>query len=157
MCIRDSYPIDQNLLPHCDVFEEDGYTKEENKLINETRKILNDNSIQITSTAVRVPIKVCHGESINVEFENEFELDQIFDILKNSPGLIIEDNPKKNKYPMPINCADKDEVYVGRIRRDFSIKNGINMWIVADNLRKGAATNTIQIAEKMIEMGLIEC
>ena len=126
-------------------------------MINETRKILNDNSIQITSTAVRVPIEVCHGESINVEFENEFELDQIFDILKNSPGLIVEDNPKKNKYPMPINCADKDEVYVGRIRRDFSIKNGINMWIVADNLRKGAATNTIQIAEKMIELGLIEC
>ena len=151
------YPIDQNLLPHCDVFEEDGYTKEENKLINETQKILNDNTIQITSTAVRVPIEVCHGESINVEFENEFELDQIFDILKNSPGLIVEDNPKKNKYPMPINCADKDEVYVGRIRRDFSIKNGINMWVVADNLRKGAATNTIQIAEKMIEMGLIEC
>ena len=149
------YSIDQNLLPHCDVFEEDGYTKEENKLINETRKILNDNSIQITSTAVRVPIEICHGESVNIEFENEFEIDSIFEILKKAPGLIVEDNPEKNKYPMPINSANKDEVFVGRIRRDFSIASGLNLWIVADNLRKGAATNTIQIAEKLIEMELI--
>ena len=149
------YSIDQNLLPHCDVFEEDGYTKEENKLINETRKILNDNSIKITSTAVRVPIEICHGESVNIEFENEFEIDSIFEILKNAPGLIVEDDPKKNKYPMPINSANKDEVFVGRIRRDFSIASGLNLWIVADNLRKGAALNTIQIAEKLIEMELV--
>ena len=149
------YSIDQNLLPHCDVFEEDGYTKEENKLINETRKILNDNSIKITSTAVRVPIEICHGESVNIEFENEFEIDSIFEILKNAPGLIVEDDPEKNKYPMPINSANKDEVFVGRIRRDFSIASGLNLWIVADNLRKGAATNTIQIAEKLIEMELV--
>ena len=149
------YKIDQNLLPHCDVFEEGGYTKEENKLINETRKILNDDSIQITSTAVRVPIEICHGESVNIEFENQFELDQVFEILKKSPGLIVEDDPANNKYPMPINSANKDEVFVGRIRRDFSIESGLNIWVVADNLRKGAATNTIQIAEKLIEMKII--
>ena len=150
------YSIDQNLLPHCDVFEEGGYTKEENKLINETRKILNDNSIQITSTAVRVPIEICHGESVNIEFEDEFKLEEIFSILKSSPGLIVEDEPGKNLYPMPINAANKDEVFVGRIRRDFSINSGLNLWIIADNLRKGAATNTIQIAEKLIEMGIVK-
>ena len=149
------YSIDQNLLPHCDVFEEGGYTKEENKLINETRKILNDNSIQITSTAVRVPIELCHGESVNIEFENKFEIDTVFKILENTPGVIVEDDPEQNKYPMPINSANKDEVFVGRIRRDFSIKSGLNLWIVADNLRKGAATNTIQIAEKLIEMKIV--
>ena len=149
------YSIDQNLLPHCDVFEEDGYTKEENKLINETRKILNDNSIKITSTAVRVPIEICHGESVNIEFENEFEIDSIFEILKNAPGLIVEDDPEKNKYPMPINSANKDEVFVGRIRRDFSIASGLNLWIVADNLRKGAATNALQIAEYIVAHQLI--
>ncbi len=148
------YSIDQNLLPHCDVFEEGGYTKEENKLINETKKILNDNSIQITSTAVRVPIEICHGESVNIEFEKEYKLEEVNSILKSSTGLIVEDEPKNNLYPMPINAANKDEVYVGRIRRDFSIKSGLNLWIVADNLRKGAATNTIQIAEKLIEMGI---
>lgn len=149
------YSIDQNLLPHCDVFEKDGYTKEENKLINETQKILNDKSIQITSTAVRVPIEICHGESVNIEFEKEFEIEHIFEILGEAPGLIVEDDPDNNKYPMPINSANKDEVFVGRIRRDFSIKSGLNLWIVADNLRKGAATNTIQIAEKLIEMKII--
>ena len=149
------YSIDQNLLPHCDVFEEGGYTKEENKLINETRKILNDNSIQITSTAVRVPIELCHGESVNIEFENDFKLEEVFSILRSSPGLIVEDDPDKNIYPMPINASNKDEVFVGRIRRDFSIESGLNLWIVADNLRKGAATNTIQIAEKLIEMNLV--
>lgn len=149
------YSIDQNLLPHCDVFEEGGYTKEENKLINETRKILSDDSIQITSTAVRVPIEICHGESVNIEFENQFKLEQVFEILKNSPGLIVEDDPANNVYPMPINSANKDEVFVGRIRRDFSIESGLNIWVVADNLRKGAATNTIQIAEKLIEMKII--
>ena len=149
------YSIDQNLLPHCDVFEKDGYTKEENKLINETRKILNDYSIQITSTAVRVPIETCHGESVNIEFEKEFEINHVFKILRDAPGLIVEDDPDNNKYPMPINSANKDEVFVGRIRRDFSIKSGLNLWIVADNLRKGAATNTIQIAEKLIELKII--
>jgi len=149
------YSIDQNLLPHCDVFEEGGYTKEENKLINETRKILNDNSIQITSTAVRVPIEICHGESVNIEFEDDFKLEEVLSILRSSPGLIVEDDPDKNIYPMPINASNKDEVFVGRIRRDFSIKSGLNLWIVADNLRKGAATNTIQIAEKLIEMNLV--
>ena len=150
------YSIDQNLLPHCDVFEEGGYTKEENKLINETKKILNDNSIQITSTAVRVPIEICHGESVNIEFEDDFKLDEVFSVLKNSPGLIVQDEPEKNLYPMPINASNKDEVFVGRIRRDFSIKSGLNLWIIADNLRKGAATNTIQIAEKLIEMGIVK-
>ena len=140
------YSIDQNLLPHCDVFEEGGYTKEENKLINETRKILNDNSIQITSTAVRVPIELCHGESVNIEFVDEFNLEEVLSVLRSSPGLIVEDEPEKNIYPMPINASNKDEVFVGRIRRDFSIKSGLNLWIVSDNLRKGAATNTIQIA-----------
>ena len=149
------YIIDQNLLPHCDVFEEGGYTKEENKLINETRKILSDDSIQITSTAVRVPIEICHGESVNIEFENQFDLDQVFEILKNSPGVIVQDDPANNLYPMPINSIDKDEVFVGRIRRDYSIESGLNIWVVADNLRKGAATNTIQIAEKLIEMKII--
>ena len=149
------YSIDQNLLPHCDVFEKDGYTKEENKLINETRKILNDNSIQITSTAVRVPIEKCHGESVNIEFEKDFKIEDIFEILSDSPGLVVEDDPNNNKYPMPINSVNKDEVFVGRIRRDFSIKSGINLWIVADNLRKGAATNTIQIAEKLIELKIV--
>ena len=149
------YIIDQNLLPHCDVFEEGGYTKEENKLINETRKILSDDSIQITSTAVRVPIEICHGESVNIEFENQFDLDQVFEILKNSPGVIVQDDPANNLYPMPINSVDKDEVFVGRIRRDYSIESGLNIWVVADNLRKGAATNTIQIAEKLIEMKII--
>ena len=150
------YSIDQNLLPHCDVFEEGGYTKEENKLINETRKILNDNSIQITSTAVRVPIEICHGESVNIEFVDEFNLEEVLSVLRSSPGLIVEDEPEKNIYPMPINASNKDEVFVGRIRRDFSIKSGLNLWIVSDNLRKGAATNTIQIAEKLIEMGIVK-
>ena len=151
------YPhsIDQNLLPHCDIFEEGGYTKEENKLIHETRKILNDDSIKITSTAVRVPIELCHGESVNIEFENKFEIDTIFKILENTQGLIVEDDPEQNKYPMPINSSNKDEVFVGRIRRDFSTNSGLNLWIVADNLRKGAATNTIQIAEKLIEMKIV--
>ena len=149
------YSIDQNLLPHCDVFEKDGYTKEENKLINETQKILGDNSILITSTAVRVPIQICHGESVNIEFEKEFNIDHIFEILGDAPGLIVEDDPDSNKYPMPVNSVNKDDVFVGRIRRDLSIKSGLNLWIVADNLRKGAATNTIQIAEKLIEMKII--
>ena len=149
------YQIYQNLLPHCDVFEEDGYTKEEIKLMKETRKILDDDSIKITSTAVRVPIEKCHGESINLEFYNEFELEDILETLRSSPGLKVMDDVNNNLYPMPIEAANNDEVYVGRIRRDHSVENGLNLWIVSDNLRKGAATNTIQIAETLIEKGLL--
>ena len=149
------YQIYQNLLPHCDVFEEDGYTKEEIKLMKETRKILDDDSIKITSTAVRVPIEKCHGESINLEFYNEFDLEDIFETLRSSPGLKVMDDVNNNLYPMPIEAANNDEVYVGRIRRDHSVENGLNLWIVSDNLRKGAATNTIQIAETLIEKGLL--
>jgi len=149
------YQIYQNLLPHCDVFEEDGYTKEEIKLMKETRKILDDDSIKITSTAVRVPIEKCHGESINLEFYNEFELEDIIETLGGSPGLKVMDDINNNLYPMPIEAANNDEVYVGRIRRDHSVENGLNLWIVSDNLRKGAATNTIQIAETLIEKGLL--
>ena len=149
------YQIYQNLLPHCDVFEEGGYTKEEIKLINETRKILNDDSIKITSTAVRVPIEKCHGESINLEFHNEFQLADVLETLNSSPGLKVVDDINNNLYPMPIDAANNDEVYVGRIRRDNSVENGLNLWIVSDNLRKGAATNTIQIAEALIKKGLV--
>ena len=151
------YPhkIYQNLLPHCDIFEEAGYTKEEIKLINETRKILNDNSIKITSTAVRVPIEICHGESINLEFHNEFEIEDVVEVLKSSPGLKVIDDVNNDLYPMPISAANKDDVYVGRIRRDNSVENGLNLWVVADNLRKGAATNTIQIAETLLEKNLL--
>ena len=151
------YPhkIYQNLIPHCDVFEEAGYTKEEIKLINETRKILNDNSIQITSTAVRVPIEICHGESINLEFHNKFKIEDVVEVLNNSPGLKVIDDVNNNLYPMPISAANKDDVYVGRIRRDNSVENGLNLWVVADNLRKGAATNTIQIAETLLEKNLL--
>ena len=149
------YQIYQNLLPHCDVFEEDGYTKEEIKLMKETRKILDDDSIKITSTAVRVPIEKCHGESINLEFYNEFDLEDILETLRSSPGLQVMDDVNNNLYPMPIEAANNDEVYVGRIRRDHSVENGLNLWIVSDNLRKGAATNTIQIAETLIEKGLL--
>ncbi len=149
------YQIYQNLLPHCDVFEEGGYTKEEIKLMNETRKILNDSSIKITSTAVRVPIEKCHGESINLEFHNKYELEDVLETLNSSPGVKVIDDVKNNLYPMPIDAANNDEVYVGRIRRDNSTENGLNLWIVSDNLRKGAATNTIQIAETLIEKNLL--
>ena len=151
------YPhtIYQNLLAQCDVFEDGGYTKEEIKLIQETRKILNDEAIKITSTAVRVPIEKCHGESINLEFHNEFKIEDVVEILRSSPGLKVIDDINSNLYPMPIDAANHDEVYVGRIRRDESVENGLNLWIVADNLRKGAATNTIQIAETLIEKGLL--
>ena len=149
------YQIYQNLLPHCDVFEEDGYTKEEIKLMKETRKILDDDSIKITSTAVRVPIEKCHGESINLEFYNEFDLEDVIETLGGSPGLKVMDDINNNLYPMPIEAANNDEVYVGRIRRDHSVENGLNLWIVSDNLRKGAATNTIQIAETLIKKGLL--
>ena len=146
------YPISNNCLPHIDVFEENGYTKEEIKMINETRKILGKPDLKITATTVRVPVLNSHSESINVEFENDFDLDELKNLLKNSPGIILQDDPKNNIYPLAQNANDTDEVYVGRIRRDYSIPFGINMWVVADNIRKGAASNAIQIVEKLIEM-----
>lgn len=142
-------PIDQNILPHIDSFTEDGYTKEELKMVNETHKIL-DPAIAVTATTVRVPVQGGHSESINLEFEKPFTLEQVREILSNTPGVVLQDDPKNNVYPMPINAWGKDEVFVGRLRRDFSIENGLNLWCVADNLRKGAATNAVQIAELLI-------
>ncbi len=141
------YKIDMNCLPHCDNFTENGYTKEEMKLVNETRKILNDNNIMISATAVRVPVIGGHSESVNIEFEQDFNIAEIKKILNNTKGVILEDDISNNIYPMPINAHNKDEVFVGRIRKDLSNKKAINLWIVADNIRKGAATNTVQIAE----------
>lgn len=140
------YPIDQNCLPHCDVFEDNGYTKEEMKLTKETKKIL-DPSISVTATAVRVPVVGGHSEAVNIEFENEPSLSEIRQILHETSGITLQDNPDTNTYPMPRFASGKDDVFVGRIRQDFSQTNTINLWIVADNLRKGAATNAVQIAE----------
>ena len=151
------YPhrIDKNCLPHCDVFEENGYTKEEMKLVNEPRKILSNPNINITATAVRVPVVGGHSESVNIEFQSDFEINDIKELLDSTPGIMVVDDPLNNKYPMPIDAYDKDEVFVGRIRRDESQNNALNMWIVADNLRKGAATNAVQIAEYLVENKLI--
>jgi len=149
------WPIDKNCLPHCDVFVDNGYTKEEMKLVNETRKILDDEEIRVTATAVRVPVTGGHSESVNVEFVREFELDRVRALLSETPGVILYDNPSELKYPMPIIAHDRDEVFVGRVRRDFSQEKTLNMWVVADNIRKGAATNTVQIAEYMISAGLL--
>lgn len=152
-----AYPhqIHKNALPHCDIFLENNYTREEMKLVHETHKILADNTIAITATAVRIPVVGGHSESVNVQFENPFEINQIQKILSQTSGLEILDDPKNNKYPMPIKAEGKDMVYVGRLRRDHSISNGVNLWIVSDNLRKGAATNTIQIAEYLIKNSLV--
>lgn len=144
------YPIAGNCLPHIDVFCDNGYTKEEMKMVNETRKILGDNDIKITATTVRVPVFNSHSESINVELKKPFVLDDIFTLLKNSEGIIVEDDVKNNIYPMAINATGHDETFVGRIRRDDSVENGLNLWVVADNIRKGAASNAVQIAEKII-------
>lgn len=141
------YPIFENCLPHCDVFLENDYTKEEMKLVHETRKILGDADMKITATAVRVPVHGGHSESVNIEFEQAFDLDAVRKLLADAPGIIVEDDIHRNKYPMPRYAKNRDEVFVGRIRRDESIENGLNLWIVADNLRKGAATNAVQIAE----------
>jgi len=149
------WPIDKNCLPHCDVFVDNGYTKEEMKLVNETRKILDDEEIRVTATAVRVPVTGGHSESVNVEFVLEFELDRVRALLSETPGVILYDNPSELKYPMPIIAHDRDEVFVGRVRRDFSQEKTLNMWVVADNIRKGAATNAVQIAEYMISAGLL--
>jgi len=144
------YPIHKNAIPHCDVFLENGYTKEEMKLVHETHKILGDDTMGITATAIRIPVVGGHSEAINIEFENPFEISDIRKLLHNTPGVVVQDNPEINTYPMPIYAEGKDEVFVGRIRRDTSHANAINLWIVADNLRKGAATNTVQIAEYLI-------
>ena len=144
------YPIHKNALPHCDVFEENGYTKEELKLTNETKKILNDKDIAVTATAVRIPVSGGHSEAVNVEFENDFHLKEVKLLLKNFQGITLQDNPEVNQYPMPLYAQGKDEVFVGRIRRDHSQANTLNMWVVADNLRKGAATNAVQIAEQLM-------
>jgi aspartate-semialdehyde dehydrogenase len=149
------YKIDLNVIPQIDVFTENGYTKEEMKMINETRKILSDDTIQITSTTVRIPVMGGHSESVNVEFENDYELSDIMEILNNTKGVIVKDDIKNLQYPMPLDSHNRDEVFVGRIRRDFSQKNTLNMWIVADNLRKGAATNAVQIAEYLFENKLV--
>lgn len=149
------YPIFENCIPHCDVFLENNYTKEEMKLVHETRKLLQDDTMRITATAVRVPVHGGHSESINVELERPFEIEDIKMLMKNTKGVILEDDIKNNKYPMPLFAKDKDEVFVGRIRRDESIENGLNLWVVSDNLRKGAATNAIQIVEYLRENELV--
>lgn len=151
LCQAYPHPIAGNCLPHIDVFEENGYTKEEMKMINETHKILHDDSIKVTATTVRVPVFDSHSESINVEFEKDFDLDELRKALDEFPGITVQDDPANNIYPLARDAAGTDEVYVGRIRRDFSVDYGINMWVVADNIRKGAATNTVQIAERLLE------
>lgn len=143
------YPIHRNVIPQCDVFLENGYTKEEMKLVHETRKILRSDSIQVTATAVRVPVKGGHSESVNVQFEKAFELSDVFNTLRSTPGVVVLDDMNTFSYPMPLFAEGKDDVFVGRIRRDESISNGLNLWVVADNLRKGAATNAVQIAERI--------
>ncbi|TAD97382.1 MAG: aspartate-semialdehyde dehydrogenase [Bacteroidetes bacterium] len=149
------YKIDMNVLPHIDVFLENGYTKEEMKMVHETTKIMGDESVLVTATTVRVPVMGGHSESVNIEFEHDFDLDQIRKMLAAEEGVIVKDNPSEKLYPMPSDSHGRDEVWVGRIRRDFSQKNTVNMWIVADNLRKGAATNAIQIAEYLVKNNLV--
>ena len=146
-----AHPIAGNCLPHIDVFLDNGYTKEEMKMINETHKILHDDDIKVTATTVRVPVFDSHSESINIELEKPFELEDVVECFRQFPGLIVQDDVENNVYPLALDAAGTDEVYVGRIRRDYSVENGINIWVVADNIRKGAATNAVQIAEKLLE------
>jgi aspartate-semialdehyde dehydrogenase len=150
-----AHPIFENCIPQCDVFLDNDYTKEEMKLVNETRKILGDSAIAVTATAVRVPVHGGHSESVNIEFRKPFDLNRVKTLLKNAPGVIVQDEPAKSKYPMPFYAKERDEVFVGRIRKDESIENGLNMWVVADNLRKGAATNAVQIAEYLVQKGIV--
>ena len=150
------YPINRNALPHCDTFMDNGYTKEEMKLAKEPLKILDDNTFSITATAVRIPTAGGHSEAVNVEFESDFDLAEVRQILQQTPGVVVQDNPDTNTYPMPVYAHEKDDVFVGRIRRDETQENTLNMWIVADNLRKGAATNAIQIAEHLLQSELIK-
>ena len=149
------YPIDLNVIPQIDVFLDNGYTKEEMKMVNETKKIMGDNSIQVTSTTVRIPVIGGHSESVNIEFEKPFRLEELRSVLSSASGVVIQDDPSKQVYPMPMQAHEKDEVFVGRIRRDDTITNGLNLWIVSDNLRKGAATNAVQIAEYLVTNQLI--
>jgi aspartate-semialdehyde dehydrogenase len=149
------YKIDMNVLPHIDVFQPNGYTKEEMKMINETKKIFSDNDIAVTATTVRIPTMGGHSESVNVEFKTDFDLGEVRDLLTKTPGVVVQDDPEKLLYPMPIHAHKKDEVFVGRLRRDESQANTLNMWIVADNLRKGAATNAVQIAEYLLANKLV--
>lgn len=150
------YPIDKNALPHIDVFLDNGYTKEEMKMVNETRKIIGDDSIQLTATCVRIPVVGGHSESLNIEFENDFDLDEVRKILSNAPGVVVQDDVENFVYPMPLSAHEKDETFVGRIRRDESQPKTLNCWVVSDNLRKGAATNAVQIAEYLVEKGLVK-
>jgi aspartate-semialdehyde dehydrogenase len=150
------HPIDLNLLPHIDVFTENGYTKEEMKMVNETKKIMGDDQIRVTATTVRVPVIGGHSESINVEFERDFDLAQVRSLLERAPGVVVVDNPAEAQYPMPLMAHDKDEVFVGRLRRDETQPNTLNMWVVSDNLRKGAATNAVQIAEYLLSAGILK-
>lgn len=149
------YKIDLNVIPQIDVFMDNGYTKEEMKMVNETKKIMGDDSIKVTATTVRIPVMGGHSESVNIEFENEFELKDVMDMLKKTPGVIVEDDIKNQIYPMPMNAHNRDEVFVGRIRRDETQAKTLNLWVVADNLRKGAATNAVQIAEYLLGKQLI--
>ena len=149
------YPIDLNAIPQIDVFLDNGYTKEEMKMVNETRKIMRDDTIRLTSTTVRIPVIGGHSESVNVEFENEYDLKELRTILETSPGVVVVDDPAKQIYPMPMDAHERDEVFVGRLRRDESQPNTVNMWIVSDNLRKGAATNAVQIAEYLVGKGIV--
>lgn len=149
------HPIRRNAMPHCDIFLENGYTKEEMKLVNESKKILGDSCFSVTATAVRIPTNGGHSEAVNIEFEEDFEICEVRSLLSNSPGIVVQDNVENNVYPMPITAHNKDDVFVGRIRRDESQENSLNLWIVSDNLRKGAATNTVQIAEYLVEKKLV--
>lgn len=149
------YPIDLNVIPQIDVFLDNGYTKEEMKMVNETRKIMRDDLIRVTSTTVRIPVVGGHSEAVNVEFENDFDLPEVRDLLSKAPGVVVVDDPATQQYPMPKDAHEKDEVFVGRIRRDETQQNTLNLWIVSDNLRKGAATNAVQIAEYLVQKGLL--
>jgi aspartate-semialdehyde dehydrogenase len=150
-----AYPIDLNVIPQIDAFQENGYTKEEMKMIKETQKIMGDDSIKVTATTVRIPVMGGHSESVNIEFENDFDLAEVRRLLENQEGILVVDDPANLKYPMPKDAHNRDEVFVGRIRRDESQPNTLNMWIVSDNLRKGAATNAVQIAEYLVAHQLI--
>jgi aspartate-semialdehyde dehydrogenase len=149
------YPIDLNVIPQIDVFLDNGYTKEEMKMVNETKKIMRDDSIRVTATTVRIPVVGGHSEAVNVEFEKDFDLAEVKQLLSGAPGVVVVDDPSTQQYPMPKDAHDKDDVFVGRLRRDETQPNTLNMWVVSDNLRKGAATNAVQIAEYLLRKGLI--
>jgi aspartate-semialdehyde dehydrogenase len=150
------YQIDLNVIPQIDVFLDNGYTKEEMKMVNETKKIMGDDNIRVTATTVRIPVVGGHSESVNIEFENDFDLAEVKQILSEAPGVVVQDDPSQQLYPMPLWAHERDEVFVGRIRRDETQPNTLNMWIVSDNLRKGAATNAVQIAEYLTEKGILQ-